>query len=153
MRMIVAALFCWLLPLVPSLYADHNRLIPRPQQIRYGEARLALKGVTISFGSSALAEDLFAADELASALADLTGARVPVMSGRAAAPSIVLYRTGGVDPLPGADERPGPDSRESYEVHISPAGAEIRARSSASLYYAAQTIRQLVEGRVGDRFL
>jgi hypothetical protein len=146
-------LLSWLLLVFPPLYADHHRLIPQPQQIRYGEGILALKGVTISFGSTPLAEDLFAADELASALAELTGTRAPVMSGRAPAPSIVLHRTGGMDPLPGADDRPGPDSRESYEIRISPAGAEIRARSSAGLYYAAETVRQLVEERAGEKFL
>ena len=65
MRMILPVLLCRLLLLVPALCADHNPLIPRPQQIRYGEGRLALKGVTISFESSPLAEDLFAADQLA----------------------------------------------------------------------------------------
>ena len=151
--MILPVLLCRLLLLVPALCADHNPLIPRPQQIRYGEGRLALKGVTISFESSPLAEDLFAADQLASALADLTGAKLPVLSGRATGRSIALYRTGAVDPLPGADDRPGPDSRESYEVRIRSAGAEIRARTSAGLYYAAETVRQLVEERAGEKFL
>ena len=79
---------------------------------------------------------------------------MPVLSGgRAPDPSIVLRRTGDVDPLPGADDRTGPDSRESYEVRITAAGAEIRARSSAGLYYAAETVRQLVEERAGEKVL
>ncbi|HVP48143.1 MAG TPA: beta-N-acetylhexosaminidase [Bryobacteraceae bacterium] len=144
---------CRLLLLVPALYAGHNRLLPQPQQIRYGEGRFALKGVTISFGSTPLTEDLFAADELAKALSDLTGVPVPVMSGRAAGRTITLYRTGAADPLPGADDRPGPDSRESYAIRITPSHAEIRSPSSAGLYYAVQTLRQLVEQRAGETFL
>ena len=133
-------LVCLLLLLATPLRAAHRPLVPRPQQIQYGNGRLALKGITISFGSSPAPEDRFAAHELASALAEsITGP-----SGNAAS-SIVFYRTGGVDAVPGPDDRPGPDSRESYTVHISDKGVEVRARSSAGLYYAAQTIQQLVE--------
>ena len=153
MPMRVDAILCCLLLLIPPLCADHNRLLPRPQQVRYGAGSFALKDVKISFASSPLAEDLFAADELASRLAERTGATFPVMRGKAVAPSIVLQRTGGVGPLPGADDRPGPNSRESYEIRVGPEGAEIRAPSSAGLYYAAETIRQLVEERAGEKFL
>jgi hypothetical protein len=42
-----------------------------------------------------------------------------------------------------------PDSRESYSIKATPFGVEVTGRSSAGLYYAAQTLRQLVEG-TGD---
>jgi hypothetical protein len=144
-----------LLFLVSSLQAAHKPLVPRPQQIQYGNGRLALKGITISFKSSPAPEDRFAADEVASALAEIIAEPVPVLSTSSgtAAPGIVFYRTGSVDVLPGPNDRSGPDSRESYALRISGSGAEIRARSSAGLYYAVQTIRQLVEERAGEKFL
>jgi hypothetical protein len=58
----------------------------------------------------------------------------------------VLIRTGEVAALPLADERSGPGSRESYVLKIVPDGAEIRAVSSAGLFYGAQTLLQMVEG-------
>jgi len=137
---------------VPSL-AAHKPLVPRPRQIKYGNGRLALKGITISFGSSAAPEDRFAADELASALAEITAESVPVVSSGTAAHGIVSHRSGAVDALPGPDDRTGTDSRESYTLIISNNGAEIRARSSAGVYYAVQTIRQLVEEGAGGSFL
>src|SRR5579863_1395828 len=146
-------LVCLLFLLVPALDAAHRPLAPRPQQIQYGNGRLALKGISISFGSSAAPEDRFAADELASALAEIIAGPVPVVSSGTAASSIVFYRTGGVDALPGPDDHAGPDSRESYTLHISEKSAEVRARSSAGLYYAAQTIRQLVEDAGGEKVL
>jgi hypothetical protein len=133
------------------LYAGHNPLLPRPQEVRYGSGELPLKNIAISFRSTPAAEDRFAADELASVLSSqstMTGA-----SGRAGTPSIVLYRTGSVDALPGQDDRSGTDSRESYALRVSATGAEIRASSSAGVYYAVQTIRQLIEEHAGERFL
>src|SRR5579884_1448646 len=116
----------WLLALALPL-AAHNPLLPRPQQLRYGSGRFALKGAHISFVSEPSAEDRFAASELAAAL------HVPVGDGPGDA--VVLRRTGAVDALPGANEHAGPDSREAYTLRITPARVEIEARSSAGLYY------------------
>jgi len=151
--MVQLLLFCLPFFLVTPLQAAHRPLVPRPQQIQYGNGRLALKGIAISFSSSPAPEDRFAADELASALSEIIAKPVPVVSSRTAAGGIVFYRTGAVDALPGPDDRPGPDSRESYTLSISGSRAEIRARSSAGFYYAVQTIRQLVEESAGESFL
>ena len=51
-----------------------------------------------------------------------------------------------VDPLPIPGESAGPDSRESFSIKVTPTGAEVQGRSSAAVYYGAQTLLQLVEG-------
>lgn len=134
------------------LQAAHSPLLPRPHEVTYGEGRLALNRVTISFAAAPLAEDLFAAEDLAAMLAQHTGAKTPISTGRAVPGSIVFHRTGEVSPLPGADDRTGPGTRESYELRITPEGGEVRAPSSAGLYYAAQTLRQLVEESGGEKY-
>jgi hexosaminidase len=149
----VPLVVCLLFLLVMPLPAAHSPLVPRPQQVHYGHGRLALKGITISFGSSPAQEDRFTANELATALAEMIAESVPVKSSRTSASGIVFYRTGGVDALPGPNDRVGQDSRESYTLRIAGKSAEVRARSSAGLYYAAQTIRQLVEDVAGEKFL
>lgn len=146
-------LLCVLVFLMTPLQAAHRPLLPRPQQIQYGDGRLVLKGITVSLSSNPAPEDRFAADTLASALAEITGERVPVIGGKSPAHGIVFYRAGAVDPLPGADDHPGPDSREAYTLRVSGSGAEIHAPSSAGLYYAVQTLRQLVEESAGEKFL
>lgn len=142
--------YLWLV-LATRLWAAHNPLLPQPQELRYGGGDLPLKNVVISFSYAPVAEDRFAAETLASVLSGQI--KLPEETSRAGAPNIVLHRTGAVEALPGRDDRSGPNSRESYELNVSSSGAEIRARSSAGLYYAVQTIRQLVEERAGERFL
>src|SRR5437899_889365 len=44
-------------------------------------------------------------------------------------------------------------SREAYYLKVSPTGSEIRARTSAGLYYGVQTLSQLVEGVGPDAIL
>jgi hexosaminidase len=132
--------------------ATHNTLLPAPQEIRYGAGRLPVRGLIIRLaGPSPTPEDLFAARELAAWLAAASGAPVHVAQtlsvALSAAPAIVLKRTGEVAALPVPDESSGPGSRESYEIRITPQGATVTARASAGLYWAAQTLRQMVEGR------
>lgn len=132
--------------------AGHNVLLPIPQEISYGPGRLTVRGLVIRVGGpSPSPEDLFAARELAAWLTEACGSPVRVVEERAdalpEAPAVVFRRTGEVAALPVPDEKPGPGSRESYEMSIGPSGATATARSSAGLYYAAQTLRQMVEGR------
>lgn len=118
----------------------HSPLLPQPRQIRYGPGSLPLAGLTVRFASPPADEDRFTASELSSFLG------TPVSETGAAGPAIVLKRSGPVDALPMSGEKTGPDSREAYSIRVTPAGVEVEGRSSAALYYAAQTLRQLVEG-------
>jgi hexosaminidase len=136
--------------------AAHNALLPAPQEVRYGPGRLPVRELVIRVDDpSPAAEDLFAARELASWLTEACGFEVLVAAKPAgappaastSAPAIVLRRTGEVAALPVPDEPAGPTSRESFEARITPQGVTLEARSSAGLYYAAQTLRQMVEGR------
>src|SRR5205807_1782773 len=97
---------------VANALADHNVLLPRPQEIQYGNGTLALRGLTIRFASPPSSEDLFAAEQLASRLSAIVETPVKVKQGRSSARAIVLNRTGEGGALPADNERTGPDSRE-----------------------------------------
>ncbi len=126
--------------------AEHNPLLPRPREIQYGPGELALHGLAIHLASDASPEDRFTAQELSSSLARIAGTSIPVSDSGASGTFIILQRTGAVDPLPIPGESAGPDSRESYSIKVTAAGAEVQGRSSAAVYYGAQTLVQLVEG-------
>lgn len=132
---------------------EHRQLLPRPREIAYRAGRLPLSGLTISLPPDAGAEDRFAAADLAGALAAASSVPIPVREGAPVRRAIAFKRTGPVAPLPAKDETPGPDGRESYRIHIGSAGAEIVAPSSAGLFYAVETLRQMVEGSGSDAAL
>ena len=143
-----------LLLFVTSAFADGARaLLPRPQKVQYGKGRLELSSLVIRFASKPDAEDRFAAQELSRFLSAKTGSKIAVAEGEAIGKSIVLNRTGASDSLPGPDDKPGPDCREAYSLRISPQGAEIRAKSSAGIFYGMQTLRQLVDGETDKSYL
>lgn len=126
--------------------AAHSPLLPRPQAVRYEDGTLPLNGLSVRFAAAPNSEDKFAAEELARRLSALTKAAVPVRARGTSRRCILLRRTGQGSPLPRDGETAGPDSRESYLISITGEGAEIRAPSSAGLYYGVQTLLQMVEG-------
>lgn len=143
-----AILLCVSIPALTAVAAaEHNPLLPRPRQVRYGSGRLAVRGLSVRLPERATAEDRFAASELSACLSSRAATKILVFEGAGAGRTVLLSRTGGVDPLPMPDEHPGPDSREAYTLKVTPEGGEIRARSSAGVYYGVQTMCQLVEGR------
>jgi hexosaminidase len=142
----------WLLVLVAGSLANspaqqiHRRILPAPRQVQYGAERLELKEIVIRLSPAADADDRFSAETLVSCMGTSAHARIVSDDEEAGSRAIVLHRTGLSDPLAAPGEKPGSDSREAYAVHIDSNGAEIRARSSAGIYYGVQTVCQMIEG-------
>src|SRR3954451_11610242 len=111
-------LACLLLTSSWASAAAHSPLLPRPQSIQYGPARLPLRGLSIQVLSGRTPEDQFTAQELASALA------IPITAIDLSKRAIRLRRTGAVDALPRPGERTGADSREAYSVKVTAEGVE-----------------------------
>src|SRR5437588_4152972 len=147
--------FCLaLLPVAtPNVFGEHNALLPRPQQVQYGSGTLPLRGLSILFTSPPSTEDLFAAEQLASLLSAIGQTKVEIKKRKSSGKAIVLNRTGEGGALPADNESTGPDSRESYTLQVTPKGAEIRARSSAGVFYGVQTLLQMVEGTGAEALL
>lgn len=112
--------------------------------MQYGVGHLRLAGLSVTASSSA-PEDAFAARRLSEGLTR--------RGGSPGAHILRLVRTGAVDALPRDNEPVGSDSRESYHLRIGANGGEVRAPSSAGLFYGVETLLQLVEGDGKDAAL
>lgn len=130
-----------------------NALLPRPQQIQYGAGHLPIIGLAIRFANPPNAADQFTAEQLAAGLSERRQSPLSQVETNGAGPAIVLDRTGEGPDVPVNNDHAGPDSRESYRLTVTANGVEIRAPASAGLFYGAQTLLQLVEGRGRDAAL
>ena len=109
------------------------RLIPEPQRLTPGAGRLSLRSnVTIAV-SSADAEDHFAAQGLGDEIEAACGTRPRVVDGPDG--TIVLARVPGERSL----------GDEGYRIEVKPSGARLVAATAAGLFYATQTLRQMIE--------
>ncbi len=129
---------------------NHPQLLPQPQQIKYGNARLRLKDLSIYLPMGSAREDIFNASELNSFLTSRTGINIPVVNEKNGRQILISH--GNRSALPGLDEPMGPESREAYKISINKDGISITGKSSASAYYAVQTLKQMTEGSGDDSY-
>lgn len=131
-------------------YAEHSPLLPRPQQVQYGSGDLALRAMEITFSNPPNQDDRFAAEQLRAWLGVRTGREVTIAAygnSNHGGLSIILDREGTQDqPLALPGDKPGQSSHEAYDLSVTTQGVKIHSRSSAGIYYGAQTLRQLIEG-------
>src|SRR5581483_10368349 len=110
-------------------YGEHRHLLPRPQQVQYGSGSVPLRDMEIQFAAQPDAEDQFAAEQLQQWLQTETGRRVSIAAfGNQPDGTlpVVLEREGEKDvPLALPGEKPGPDSREAYDLSITGQGVKI----------------------------
>jgi hypothetical protein len=134
-------MYCW-----SSAWAsgEHRRILPAPREAHYGPGKLAIEGLAIRLDAGASPDDRFSAETLAECLGHVARVRIEE-NNSGPSPAIRLNRTGANDPLPIPGETVGPEMREAYSVRIDASGADIRARSSAGIYYGVQTVCQMIE--------
>jgi hexosaminidase len=141
--------FCLTLLTLSAISQVHNSILPKPKKIVYGNNRFVLNNLKIAFINQPVEEDKFAARELSRILSEFKAGEVHIYESGTAGASIIFERTGNTDPLPVPEDKTGPASRESYRIKISGDNIKITARSSAGLFYAVQTLRQMIEKKDG----
>ena len=118
-----------------SRAAPRSVLLPEPRQLVYREGRVALSSLVVSVAADAPADIRFALNELK---------------------SVVKERTGGIERRKvffkwKVTNEVG--NKEYYRLVIDQSGVRVKARTPAGLYYAVQTIRQLIAGEGRDAVL
>jgi hypothetical protein len=133
----VPLLLVLLVASLPCIAQPHSALLPQVQQLHYGQGSIPLCNLAVP--DSSPSHDRSLAD-LNALLRQHCGSRrhgtVPI--------HLAAKQLG--DSTPGSDDRASRDSRESYQISITATGVSIHSNTSAGIFYAIQTLRQLVEG-------
>lgn len=151
MRKVLCYLVSALLFVFPGQAQEHMPLYPQPASIKYQPGRLPLQNLRINVPGKAGADIVFALQTLQDIVTAYNGQHF-----RSATGTTVEYTVKQPGQL--LPEAPGkhPDSinsREAYTLQITPAKLKITANTSTGLFYAVQTIRQLVQGSGKQAFL
>jgi len=122
-----------LLLALPAAARCELRLLPEPRSVTLREGRFAFRAPVVISVAAGDAEDRFAAGLLAEEIAAATGTPGQVVDGRHGA--IVLDRAGA----------PAELGEEGYRLDVQPSRVRLVARTAAGMFYAVQTLRQMVE--------
>ncbi|GGM98943.1 hypothetical protein GCM10010967_36110 [Dyadobacter beijingensis] len=139
--------------LVTPVFAQNTPvLFPEPETVRYTSERLPLSSLTVAIPAKAPKEVQFALQELKKLVGERAGVGIKTSNSASAARfRYAVAKEGGA--LPDAGEKNGKSSREHYKLTVSGAGVRVEAETSAGLYYAVQTLRQLVSGAGKNAFI
>lgn len=126
-------------------------LLPVPQSIQYGQGQLLAQNLSIYMPPTASADIRFALTELSSLVDSRSGK--PIKKSPSVTTATIRYtvKTPGQE-LPGTDEIAKGNTREQYTLTITTKGIDIVAETSTGLYYAVQTLRQLLQGQGANAF-
>lgn len=114
----------------------HSLLLPQVQHINYGNGSIPLCRLALTNASG---EDNLALTQIK----ELLHRHCP-----SSAPASLPIRISHDEldsGLPGVDDHASSTSRESYTLSISRSGVRLHGRTSAGVFYAVQTLRQLIE--------
>lgn len=127
--------------------AQHPVLLPAPQQLKYDQGDISLSCLSFYISKNESPDTRFALNALKTVVEKATGKKMaPAASAATATVQYQIGRSG--QELPGDKEKDA--TRESYRIRITPERVNIEAKTSTGLYYAVQTLRQLIEGATGE---
>jgi len=124
---------CFLLLFCHSLALAQVRLVPKPRQVEERAGRFEFQApLTIALPLPASEDDRYTAQLLAEEISAVS--RVKARMGPGPEGQIVLAKEGAPDQV----------GEEGYLLDIAPRKITLAARTSAGLFYGAQTLRQLM---------
>ena len=134
-----------LLPVAVQISAQEPQILPQLQSVNFGSGSISLVDAKIGFASEPSTEDVFAAEWLAEIIQEKSNKKIEIVQSASDGQMIVFERIEADRPLPLPEDQAGPDSREAYNIEIDNNQVRITSRSSAGLFYAVQTLGQLLE--------
>jgi hexosaminidase len=137
---------------IPVFGQNSVVLFPEPEMVRYTSEKLPVSGLTVFVSRTTPKEVQFALKELTELVGGRAGQGVKkVSSASLASFQYAIAGKGGA--LPSVSEMDGKSKREHYKLTVSGKGVRVEAETSAGLYYAVQTLRQLVNGSGASAFI
>jgi hexosaminidase len=126
--------------------AQSPTLLPAPQKAVYGKNKFPLFGSTILISSDLTKEDRLAIDQFIAWTIEHAAVSIAITRDKETnnIPLIVFNcaHTGTALPVPG--EKAGTNAREAYKINIAANKVLVTSASDAGLFYALQTLRQLI---------
>ena len=127
-------------------------LFPQPQSIQYGKGQFPLSKLSVFIPATAPADVVFAFQTLDQIVQERTGQRLKKAVTSAAATLTYTVTERGYE-LADVAESKRESRREHYNIQITDQKVRLTAQTSTGIYYAVQTIRQLIQGSGQTAFL
>jgi hexosaminidase len=149
--------FCFILLWLPcglNLNAQNPSLLPLPQHAKWGKDKFQLEGTKVLVSHDLFIREENAISQFIAFVNHNTGLSLSVTYNED--PNVRLIVLKSVQPgpaLPVINEKTGVQSREAYRLLATANKVEITAPYDAGIYFALQTLRQLITGQDKNSFI
>ncbi len=149
-------LFLCIFGLLSSSYLmgqDYN-LIPAPKKAVWGKGKFMLEKARIYLPADLLDREEASIAEFIKFVKDRQGTDLETTYyNEPGMPMITLNSAQPGPRVPVPDEKSGPGSREAYHISIKPENITIDAKSDAGIFYALQTLEQMISGEKSGSYI
>ncbi len=133
--------------LIIGLNADAqvNSILPAPQDLTWGNGKFQIAGAKLLVSPDLFRREKIAIEQFIAFIEQSTGE--PLLTTFSGDPTvrIIVLNTDQVGlAIPGINEKTGNQSREAYRITVTANGVQVNAKTDAGLFYALQTLRQLI---------
>ncbi len=129
-------------------------LLPAARKGVWGKEKFHLEGAKIIVSPDLLEREQTSISYFIRHVKEIAGATISTSYAEEQGEQmIVLICDQAGEPLPVPDEKTGPGSRESYLIKVSGSRVEVNAKSDAGIFYALQTLGQMVSGEKGNSYI
>jgi hypothetical protein len=128
-----------------SLRAQNKAILPVPQNLQWGKEKFQLSGAKIFVSADLFSREQKAIDQFIDYVQGNTGSKLAIIYSEDPSVKMITLKSnseGSVLPMPG--DKAGKESREAYNIDVKSNKIEVSANSDAGLFYALQTLQQLV---------
>jgi hexosaminidase len=139
---------------LPAFSIAQNQLMPVPQKINYGSDKFQLSNARIFKAKDFSLDNQKAINQFIAVIKEQTGISLSITGSKEAVLPILVFKsehTGSALPLP--NETTGKESREAYTINVTVKKVIVTAKSDAGLFYALQTLQQLITSEGKNSFI
>ena len=128
-----------------SLHGQDHKLLPAPVKAVLGKDKFPLDGAIILISPDLLEREQTAIAHFIRFVKEISGILIKTTFAEEPGVKMIILKSdqpGSALPVP--DEKTGPGSRESYQITVSNSIVMVNAKSDAGIFYALQTLEQMV---------
>lgn len=129
------------------LDAQNPGLLPVPQKVTWGNNKFYVSGAKILVSADFYTREENAISQFISFVKNKTGLSLSIIYNEDPDAQLIVLSSGQPGTvLPAVDEKTGPQSREAYSISVTARKVQITSAYDAGIFYALQTMRQLITG-------
>lgn len=128
-----------------SIHAQNHSLLPVPQSVKWGNNKFQVAGAKVFASPELSLREQKTIAQFIALIKQHTGLTLATTHADNPNTHLIVLKSdqpGPALPLPG--EKSGNLSREAYQIHVTATKVQITSKSDAGLYYALQTLLQLI---------